>query len=387
MSIRETSYRGLAVNVTNAVPHIDAVRCLPEPTFLVTSDGIVSDANPAGLQMVGLAIIDQDLRLASLVENSEAQVTSLLRLGTEGRSSIGGKIVWRTPKGPKSCQMTAWCARPADEGRTALIVIRCDSDDQANRLRELNEQLDTLKNELVARRQVERGLVGALKARDDFVGIAAHELRNPLNVFHLTLQLLYRMPVRSGNDIRGVLDRLRVQLNRINSLVDHLLDVTRIRAGKLELELETFDLSELIKEIVHRFAELHPDIPLMVRVNGAAAGTWDRFRIDQAVSNLISNAIKYGLHKPVTVAVSVDDKKACVAVQDQGIGIAPGDAERIFERFERAVSHSNTEGLGLGLWIAKGVVEAHGGLIIAEGHEGQGAVFTIQLPLSKEQHA
>ena len=93
MSIRETSYRGLAVNVTNAVPHIDAVRCLPEPTFLVTSDGIVSDANPAGLQMVGLAIIDQDLRLASLVENSEAQVTSLLRLGTEGRSSIGGKIV------------------------------------------------------------------------------------------------------------------------------------------------------------------------------------------------------------------------------------------------------------------------------------------------------
>jgi signal transduction histidine kinase len=230
-------------------------------------------------------------------------------------------------------------------------------------------------------------LVGALKARDDFVGIAAHELRNPLNVFHLTLQLLYRMPQKSGNDIRGILDKLRVQLNRINSLVDHLLDVTRIRAGKLELELEKFDLSELIKEIVRRYSELHPDIPLMVRVNGAAAGTWDKFRIDQAVSNLISNAIKYGLRKPITVAVSVDDKKACVAVQDQGIGIAPDDAERIFERFERAVSQSNTEGLGLGLWIAKRVVEAHGGLIIAEGQAGRGAIFTIQLPLSKEQHA
>ena len=374
--------------MTDAVPYIDAVGCLRESTFLVTSEGIVSDANPAGLRMVGLAIIDQNLRLASLVENSETEVTALLRLGTESRSAIGGKIVWRTPRGPKACQIIAWCARPADEARAALIIIRCDSDDQAvNRIRELNEQLDILKSELVARRQVERGLVGALKARDDFVGIAAHELRNPLNVFHLTLQLLYRMPQKSGNDIRGILDKLRVQLNRINSLVDHLLDVTRIRAGKLELELEKFDLSELIKEIVRRYSELHPDIPLMVRVNGAAAGTWDRFRIDQAVSNLISNAIKYGLRKPITVAVSVDDKKACVAVQDQGIGIAPHDAERIFERFERAVSQSNTEGLGLGLWIAKRVVEAHGGLIIAEGQAGRGAIFTIQLPLSKEQHA
>src|ERR1700719_3276536 len=170
------------------------------------------------------------------------------------------------------------CGKFRDRGdRAALIIIRCGSDDQAvNRIRELNEQLDILKSELVARRQVERGLVGALKARDDFVGIAAHELRNPLNVFHLTLQLLYRMPQKSGNDIRGILDKLRVQLNRINSLVDHLLDVTRIRAGKLELELEKFDLSELIKEIVRRYSELHPDIPLMVRVNGAAAGTWDR---------------------------------------------------------------------------------------------------------------
>jgi signal transduction histidine kinase len=374
--------------VTYAVPYIDAVRCLPEPTFLVTSDGIVSDANSAALRMVGLAIVDKNLHLSSLVENFEAQVASLLQFAKETRSSIKGNIVWRTPNGPKLCQLIVWCARPADKVRAALIIIRCDSDVQpVNRLLELNEQLDSLKNELMARRQVERGLMAALKARDDFVGMAAHELRNPLNVFHLTLQLLYRMPHQSGNDIRRILDNLRVQLDRINSLVDHLLDVTRIRAGKLELELEEFDLSELIKEIVHRFAELHPDISLMVRVDGAAGGTWDRFRIDQAVSNLISNAIKYGLRKPITVAVTVDDKNACVAVRDQGIGIAPDDSERIFERFERAVSQSNTEGLGLGLWIAKRVVEAHGGLIIAEGEASRGAVFTIQLPLSRGQHA
>ncbi len=377
----------MAVNVRDAIPYIEAVRSLPEATFIVTSDGVVSDANSAGLDMVELATVGRKIRLTSLVENSEAEVMSLLHLWTESRSSMRGKIVWRTPNGPKACQLTAWCARPADDAGSGLVVIRCDSDDDAaNRLLELNEQLDILKKEVLARRQIERGLVAALKARDDFVGIAAHELRNPLNVFHLTLQLLYRMPVRSGNDIRGILDKLRAQLIRINSLVDNLLDATRIRAGKPELKLEQFDLGELTKEVVHRFAELHPDILLTVRVNGTAAGIWDRFWIDQAVSSVISNAVKYGLRKPVTVVVSVEGRKACVAVQDQGVGIAPGDSERIFERFERAVSQSNTEGLGLGLWIAKRVVEAHGGLIIAEGQGGQGAVFTIQLPLSREQH-
>jgi signal transduction histidine kinase len=376
----------LAVNVKDAVRYIDAVRCLPEPTFIVTSDGIVLDANSAGLSMVGLATISRNICLSSLVEHSEAEVMSLLHLWTESRSSMRSRITWRTPNGPKACQLTGWCARPAADAGSALVIIRCDADsDAANRLLEHNAQLDILKKEVVARRQVERGLVGALKARDDFVGIAAHELRNPLNVFHLTLQLLYRMPHHAGSDIRGILEKLRVQLIRINSLVDHLLDVTRIRADKLELELEKFDLGELIKEVVHRFVELHPDIPLMVRVDGAVAGTWDRFRIDQAVSNIISNAIKYGLRNPITGSVSVDDKKACVAVQDQGVGIAPGDSERIFDRFERAVSQSNTDGLGLGLWITKRVVEAHGGRITAEGRPSQGAVFTIHLPLSRAQ--
>jgi len=246
----------------------------------------------------------------------------------------------------------------------------------------LTQHVEALKKEIAARREVERKLVGALKARDDFVGIAAHKLRNPLNVFHLTLQLLYRMPNDSVSDIRGILDKLRLQLNRINSLVDHLLSVTRIRAGKLELHLETFDLGELIKEVTHRFAELHPDISILVRVDGRAAGIWDRFRIDQAVSNIISNAIKYGGGRPVSVVVTVNERLAIVSVRDHGIGIAPEDRERIFDRFERATSQSNTEGLGLGLWIAKRVVEAHGGRIAAQGQAGRGAVFTMHLPIA-----
>jgi signal transduction histidine kinase len=370
--------------VTEGLLYIDAVRSLSEPTFIVTSDGMLSDANFAGLKMVGLTTVGHNVCLSSLVDNDTVEVMEFLHFWAGSRSSMRGNMVWRTPNGPQARELTAWCARPPYRSGPALVAIRCDSkydaDDRATRwLLALSEQVNSLKEEVVARGQVERGLAGALKARDDFAGIAAHELRNPLNVFHLTLQLLYRMPHLSGADIRKMLDKLRVQLNRINSLVDHLLDGTRIRAGKLELELERFDLGDLIGEVVHRFAELHPDTLLMFRVDGAAAGIWDRVRIEQAVASIISNAIKYGTHKPITVVVSVEHSEARIAVQNQGGGIAPADHERIFDRFERAIPQSNTEGLGL--WIAKRVVEAHGGRMFAEGQEGRGVLFTVHLPL------
>lgn len=234
--------------MTDAVPYIDAVRFLPEPTFLVTSEGIVSDANLAGLSIVGPAIFDHSLRLSSFVENSEAEVTSLLQRATESRSSISGKLVWRIPNGPKVCQLIAWCARPADEARSALIIIRCESDDQT----ELNVQLDILRHEVVARRRVERQLVRVLKARDDFVGVAAHELRNPLNVFHLTLHLLYRMSHQSGSDLRETLDKLRVQLDRINSVPGF-----SARRSCFRLAIEPWQ-NGIDKSVLH---ELHQRLP------------------------------------------------------------------------------------------------------------------------------
>jgi PAS domain S-box-containing protein len=254
---------------------------------------------------------------------------------------------------------------------------------QANR--SLNEQLELLKREVLAREKAQAELAEAVNARDEFIAVAAHELRNPLNVFHLTLQLLYRVSSDPSGfpQIRGLLEKTRIQLGRLTTSVDRLLDVTRIRAGRFELYRETFDLSGVIREVVSRFANEHPNIPISLNLEAAIKGTWDRTRIDQALTNLLSNAIKYGRKRPITIGASVNDHEAVATLQDEGIGIPYEGLKRIFDRFERIAPRSGNEGLGLGLWITKQIVEAHGGTIRAESELGRGSVFTITLPLQK----
>jgi signal transduction histidine kinase len=366
--------------------YIDAVRFLPDAIFVVTSDGFVLDANLAGRETIGRHTIDSPLALDTLVECPRDELLSRLQLWSRNRSPVPGKLVWRTPAGPQPYRLNAWCARPATESRPAWIILRCDSEIASpSRFLILNQQLGQLRSEINARQQTEARLTETIAARDDFVAVAAHELRNPLNVFHLTLQLLYRVAENPGADVRGILRKLKVQLDRIISLVDRLLDVGRIRSGKFELEREPVNLGELAREIVDRFSDLHPDVPLALRLESQPDGWWDRLRLDQAISNIIANALKYGMRKPIEVTVgTTSDSFAFVSVKDQGIGLMPGDIDRIFDRFERAVPLSSVEGLGLGLWIAKRVLEAHGGAISAEGQPGRGAVFTVRLPLASE---
>lgn len=367
-----------------ALHFIEAVRFVPEATFLVTSDAFVLDANAAARRMIAAPIFDSPLALDGLVEGPPDELLAQLQRWSRTRSPVPGKLVWRTPSGPQPHQLNAWCARPATASRPAVIILRCDSDaDRRSRLLTLNRQIDQLRLEVGVRRQTEAGLADTIAARDDFLAIAAHELRNPLNVFQLTLQLLSRISEQPGGDLRGILRKLELQLDRINSLVDRLLDVGRIRAGRFEIEPESFNLSDLVKEIVDRFAVLQPDLPLTLRIEAEPIGSWDRLRLDQAISNIVSNAIKYGLRKPIEVTVGIVETDAFVQVQDHGIGLAPDDLERIFDRFERAVQVSSVEGLGLGLWIAKRIVEAHGGVISAEGQPRQGALFTVRLPRAK----
>jgi PAS domain S-box-containing protein len=251
----------------------------------------------------------------------------------------------------------------------------------ANRL--LNEQLELQKKEVLAREKAQAELAQAVNARDDFIAVAAHELRNLLNVLHLTWQLVYRVSSDSSGfpQIRGLLEKSRIQLGRLAASVDRLLDVARIRAGRFELYRETFDLSGLIKEVASRFANEHSNIPISVNLEATIEGTWDRIRIDQALTNLFSNAIKYGRQKPITVGASVNDHEAVVRLQDEGIGISSEGLKRIFDRFERMAPRSGKDALGLGLWITKQIVEAHGGTILAKSELGKGSVFTMRLPL------
>ncbi len=228
----------------------------------------------------------------------------------------------------------------------------------------------------------------AVQVRDDFLSIAAHELRTPLTNLKLQLQLLYRQLRGEGSlDVEKLAQRVQSserQTTRLATLVDSLLDVSRLARGRMELNLESVDLDELVHEAVRRFEAEARTAGVQVTVDspGPVTGQWDRMRLEQVLTNLLSNALKYGHGAPVDVRVRSDEAHATLEVEDHGIGLPPEDAQRIFGRFERAVSSRHYGGLGLGLFITRQLVEALGGRISVASTPGQGATFTVVLPLS-----
>jgi signal transduction histidine kinase len=230
----------------------------------------------------------------------------------------------------------------------------------------------------------------AVKHRDDFLSIAGHELRTPMTAALLQVQglsrLLARQPASLGSALPGFEDKLETlqrQMRRLRTLVDRLLDISRISAGQLSLEVEAFDLGALAREVIERASQDHPSRrdAVLLRSEGPVVGRWDRLRIDSVVTNLVSNALKYGEGSPVDVRVAQEGPYARLEVRDRGIGIPPEQQARIFSKFERAVSPRHYGGFGLGLWIAHQIVELHGGHIDVSSRLGEGATFVVRLPL------
>jgi PAS domain S-box-containing protein len=224
-----------------------------------------------------------------------------------------------------------------------------------------------------------------VRERDEFLSIASHELRTPVTALQLQLQLLQRAAGRSGDKPEGLshkVDALERQCRRIAVLVNELLDVSRLRLGRLDLRHEEMDLGEVLRDTVSHLQEegvrLGSSIEVVVR--GPVMGRWDRVRVEQVITNLLSNALKFGQGKPVQVSAWEDGDRARIAVSDQGIGIEQADQTRVFERFERAVSTQHFGGLGLGLYISREIVEAHGGTIRVDSQPGSGTTFTVDLP-------
>jgi signal transduction histidine kinase len=159
------------------------------------------------------------------------------------------------------------------------------------------------------------------------------------------------------------------------------LDISRIRLGRLELQLEAMELGSVVRGVVERMGDegLWPGSPPALHVEGPVEGLWDRSRLEQVVGNLLANAVRYGRGNPVEVTVRAANGEAWLVVRDRGIGIEPEALKRIFERFERAASR-NYGGLGLGLYIVRQIVESHGGTITVESELGVGSAFTVKLP-------
>lgn len=244
------------------------------------------------------------------------------------------------------------------------------------------KRLELEREELLAREQSARvRLTEAIGARDEFIAVAAHELRSPLHAMVISMHLLRKLcddPAAMPRVIELIED-LKRELDGFVSLLERLFDVTKIQTGTFELHREPFDLSQLVDQIVGRFSKVHPAISL--HVESRIEGIWDRARIDQAISNLLSNAVKYGANKPVAVSATVAGETAVISVRDEGRGISSEDLARIFDQFERVAPRTAADGLGLGLWIARQIAERHGGTISAQSTVGKGSTFTISLPL------
>ncbi|RKI12974.1 PAS domain S-box protein [Corallococcus sp. AB030] len=245
--------------------------------------------------------------------------------------------------------------------------------------------------DITERQRAETALRLASEAKDAFLAAASHELRTPLAAAkghaHLALLKLGGQTEAGPGKSLQIINR---QIDRMAKLVEDLLDISRLQAGRLSLELEPFDLSQLVLETRDRMAVLSQTHELKVEVPERLEGTWDRGRLDQVLTNLLSNAIRYSPEGgQVLVRLAVEgDSGVHLSVKDQGVGIPSEKQRLIFERFGRAHG-SKYGGLGLGLTISQGIVEQHGGRIWAEstGTVGQGSTFNVWLPRRTEAQA
>lgn len=229
----------------------------------------------------------------------------------------------------------------------------------------------------------------ALKTRDEFLLIASHELKTPLTSILLNLQGILKKisntqtHTKEIKEVIKMLETSKQQSFRMSRLINDLLNVSVASTGRLKVEKERFDMNQLIEESIAQYLpqlKSH-NIKIDYISEGKLIGRWDRIRMEQVIVNFISNAIKYGRGNPIKISLVEKNKQAIITIEDQGIGIADGDKEMIFDQFKRAVSPKEYKGLGVGLYICRQIVDAHKGTIDLVSEPDRGSKFIITLPL------
>lgn len=260
------------------------------------------------------------------------------------------------------------------DGKEGVCIIATD----------LTQQIRFKEYEVLAK-ELEKAVI----ARDEFISIASHELKTPLTTLMLQSQMQNRWI--SKNDpraygetrVKAIAEQTERMAEKLNRLIEDMLDISRIKTGKISIHKEDIDLAKLTEEILERmqpqFISSGSGIPIANL--SPALGKWDVLRIEQVITNLFNNAIKYGRGLPIEVTVCANENFARISIKDQGIGIPKEEQHKIFGQFERTANSGSISGLGLGLYISQQIVEAHGGKISVESIKGIGSTFTVELPI------
>jgi PAS domain S-box-containing protein len=341
-------------------PYRVLVESMNEGAISLSTNGVILFGNSAFARMVGVPL-DQIMG-SDLVKFVPAdEIESLKQLIQQSRhKAVRAEMTVQTRSGERLPTQFSLNPVTLEEGPSIGVIVTDLSE------RKRNEQAEA-----------------ALRMRDEFLAIASHELRTPLSALVLRLDLLERQAT-SGDlaQVSKSIERAQDQTQRITRLVDRLLNVSLLANGKIELQVCRSDLSEIVESVAERFLEQASTAGSELRLS-IAPGILvqaDKLRLEEPISNVIANAIKFGGGHPIEIELTSRDETAILSVHDRGIGIPPEDLSRIFGRFERTANSQQYGGLGLGLYIASQIVEQHSGSIRAENRPNGGASIIIELP-------
>jgi len=225
------------------------------------------------------------------------------------------------------------------------------------------------------------------KQREDIIGFVAHELRNPLSNIVLCNDLLGET-LKEGNmeEALEFLTRSQNNVMRLSKMIGELYDATKLESGHIRIDARMFNMNDMLKEAIDSIKELQPDYK--IHVTGTAVyDVWgDRYRIMQVVTNYLANGIKYSDgSRDIDLMIKETEQDVIISVRDQGLGISREQQPFVFDRFFRAEKTKNFEGIGLGLYLCKKIVQSHKGRVWVESKEGKGSVFYFSIPLTKNE--
>ncbi len=352
------------------------------PATLYVTDRNLKILSSKGRALDYLGIKESDvvgLTLEQFVagQDPDGRIVAMHRLALDGES-----VSYSAGFQARDFRVFVEPARGADGAIAGCVGISFDVTDLETARREV-ERLAAVESQ--ARERAE----AAVQARDTFVSIAAHELRTPLAALRIQVQGLVKYLGDQGCDkecprhLGEMLTIVERQSSRIAEHVNHLLDVTRISSGGLSLQpRDGVDLAAIARDAVTDTKRIRERDAVLIQCEAPepVIGSWDEFRLSQVVMNLLTNAVKYGQGRPVIVRVYKDGDAACLEVEDQGSGIAPGEQEEIFKQFGRSPGADHRGGLGLGLYIAREIVTGHRGRLTVESEPGKGSIFRARIP-------